>query len=97
MDDYQQLIEGDQRLVMLRSLSDLNGSANDSVLHRVLEQYGHKISRDKVKTHLHWLNEQGLLTIDTVLSTDVANITGRGLDVANGRARCPGVGIPRPN
>ena len=96
MSDYQQLLEGDQRLVILRSLKDLNGSGNDSVLQKILEQYGHKLSRDRVKTHLYWLNEQGLLTLDTILSTDVAKLTGRGLDVAEGLARCPGVGIPRP-
>src|SRR5690554_3997824 len=96
MSDYQQLLEGDQRLVILRSLDDLNGSANDSVLQIILEQYGHKLSRDKVKTHLYWLGEQGLVNIETVLSTDVASITGRGLDVAKGVARCPGVGMPRP-
>ena len=57
---------------------------------------GHTISRDKVKTHLHWLNEQGLVTIDSILSTDIATITGRGHDVATGSAKVPGVGAPRP-
>lgn len=97
MGNYQDLLDGDQRLVILRSLNDLNGSANDSVLQKILGQYGHKLSRDKVKTHLFWLSEQGLIEIESVLSTDVANLTGRGLDVATGVARCPGVGMPRPN
>lgn len=97
MSNYNALLDGDQRLVILRSLSELNGSANDSVLQKILGQYGHKLSRDKVKTHLYWLQEQGLLEIDSVMNTDVAVLSGRGLDVANGVSRCPGVGVPRPN
>lgn len=93
---YAKILEEDQRLVILRSLKDTNGTANDSVLQTMLQAYGHTISRDKVKTHLHWLNEQGLVTIDSILSTDIATITGRGHDVATGSAKVPGVGAPRP-
>lgn len=93
---FKDTIEQDQRLVILRSLKDLSGTANDSVLQKVLAQWGHRISRDQVKTHLHWLNEQGLLEIESVMSTDVATITGRGVDVADGLSRVPGVGVPRP-
>lgn len=92
---YKDIVSADQRLVILRFLVEMNGQANDSVLQKVLASFGHSISRDKVKTHLHWLNEQELLTIETVLSTEVASITGRGEDVATGRAKVPGVGAPR--
>ena len=93
---YTAIAQDDQRLVILRHLDDSTGSANDSVLQKVLGTWGHHISRDKVKTHLYWLNEQELITIETVMSTDVATLTGRGHDVANGRAKVPGVGMPRP-
>jgi hypothetical protein len=93
---YKETVEQDQRLVILRSLKDLSGTANDSVLQKVLAQWGHRISRDQVKTHLYWLNEQGLVVIDSVMSTDVATLTSRGVDTADGLARVPGVGIPRP-
>lgn len=92
---YKNMLEQDQRLVILRALSEMNGTANDSVLQKVLFTYGHRVSRDQVKTHLYWLNEQGLIEIESVLSTDVATITSRGVDVANGFARVPGVGQPR--
>lgn len=94
--NYQELLDSDQRLLVLRTLKDLNGSANDSVLQKVLEQYGHKLSRDKVKTHLYWLDEQGLIRLESIVSTEVASLSDRGLDVAEGVARCPGVGVPRP-
>lgn len=93
---YKDMLKQDQRLVILRALYEMNGSANDSVLQKVLQTYGHKISRDQVKTHLHWLNEQELVEIESVMSTDVATITSRGVDAATGHARIPGVGQPRP-
>ncbi|WP_028294275.1 VpaChn25_0724 family phage protein [Oceanobacter kriegii] len=93
---YQDILNQDQRLVILRSLNDVNGTANDSIINKMLDAYGHKVSRDVVKTHLYWLEEQGLISLDSVMSTDVATITGRGIDVAQGRARVPGVGVPRP-
>ena len=92
---YKEVSLHDQRLVILRHLVDANGSANDSVLNKVLDSYGHKISRQQVKTHLFWLEEQNLVEIDSVMSTDVATITSHGVDVAQGRARVPGVGVPR--
>jgi repressor of nif and glnA expression len=92
---YKNIVNSDQRLVILRHLEETTGTANDSVLQKVLDTWGHKISRDQMKTHLHWLQEQGLITIEPVMNTDVATITGRGHDVANGRANVPGVGVPR--
>lgn len=92
---YSDLIQNDQRLVILRTLNEMNGSANDSVLQKVLDRYGHRISRDQVKTHLYWLAEQGLVGIESVMSIDVATITSRGVDVAGGHATVPGVARPR--
>ena len=93
---YTDVLDADQRLVMLRFLEENNGSGNDSILQKVLGKYGHNISRDKTKTHLHWLNENGLVEIESVMGTDVATITGRGHDVARGLCKVPGVGVPRP-
>lgn len=93
---FKETVKQDQRLVILRSLNDLSGTANDSVLQKILAQWGHRISRDQVKTHLYWLNEQELVEIESVMSTDVATITSRGVDVADGLSRVPGVGVPRP-
>lgn len=87
----------DQRLVILRSLIDANYDANESILDDCLALYGHKISRDLVRNHLNWLEEQGLVKIERL--TDgfmVATITQRGVDVANGEAVVDGVKRPRP-
>ncbi|ARR08655.1 hypothetical protein Vc3S01_A0682 [Vibrio campbellii] len=69
--------------------------ANESILDSCLDAYGHKISRDAVRTHLAWLEEQSLITIRTVAECQIATLTGRGEDVATGQARVPGVKRPR--
>ena len=54
-------IDADQRLVMVRLLAEAPGyTLGESMLDEVLEAYGHRVSRDKVRAHLAWLDEQGL-------------------------------------
>lgn len=90
------LLDQDQRLVLLRSLLDCGDSANESILQTCLQTYGHKVSRDTVRTQLAWLCEQGLVTLSDVSGCYVAEITGRGDEVASGLATIPGVKKPRP-
>ena len=89
------LLDADQRLVILRSLVDAGGEANESILQDCLDVYGHRVSRDQVRTHITWLAEQGLVTNEPVGSYFVASLTGRGQDVAEGRSTVPGVKKPR--
>jgi Fe2+ or Zn2+ uptake regulation protein len=89
------LLDEDRRLVMLRSLVDIGGEANESILQDCLDAYGHRVSRDQVRTHINWLAEQGLVTNEPVGSYFVASLTGRGQDVAEGRSTVPGVKKPR--
>lgn len=94
---FDELLIQDQRLVILRALrSDLGYSHNESIIHSILERFGHKVSRDKVKSHLAWLQEQGLVTLEEVCGYYVATITQRGVDVADGAAVVPGVKRPGP-
>lgn len=87
----------DQRLVILRSLVDAGYDANESILDDCLALYGHHISRDLVRNHLNWLEEQGLVQIERLGNGFmIAKITQRGLDVANGEAVVDGVKRPSP-
>ncbi|KFB91167.1 hypothetical protein GTGU_04782 [Trabulsiella guamensis ATCC 49490] len=70
-------------------------SANESILQTCLQTYGHRVSRDSVRTHLAWLREQGLVSLSDVSGCYVAAVTGRGEDVALGLASVPGVKKPR--
>ena len=93
---FKNLLKEDQRLVILRSLNEMPAyEANESILDTCLESYGHNISRDAVRTHLAWLQEQDLITIREMSAHQIAKLTGRGQDVATGQAAQPGVKKPR--
>jgi len=92
---YADYLRKDVRLVALRILTEMPSyRANSSVLSNVLDQFGHSVTRDQVKTELRWLAEQGLLALDEAGSVLVATLTERGQDVAAGRARVDGINRP---
>jgi hypothetical protein len=94
---FAELITSDIRLVILRALAeDLGYSHNESIIQSVVEAFGHKTSRDCIRTELHWLEEQHLLGLSDVAGCLVATITKRGADVAAGNATVPGVKRPGP-
>ncbi|MBE2896752.1 ArsR family transcriptional regulator [Pasteurellaceae bacterium HPA106] len=86
----------DQRLVLLRSLADAGNDANESILQDCLDNYGHRISREQVRSHLLWLQEQGCVRLDDIAGLFVAHLTARGWDVAQGRTEVYGIKKPRP-
>ncbi|MGH8330742.1 MAG: VpaChn25_0724 family phage protein [Pseudomonas fluorescens] len=95
MTQYADYLREDIRLVVLRLLVEMTAyRANSSVLTMALDSYGHSLSRDQVKTELHWLAEQGALTLAHVGPVLVATLTERGQDIAAGRARVPGIKRP---
>ncbi|MGY3959980.1 VpaChn25_0724 family phage protein [Aeromonas popoffii] len=92
----QAILDSQQRLVILRSLLDIGGAANESILNDCLDQLGTgRVTRDRVKTLLAWLEEQGLVRIERLATVQVAHLTGRGQEVAEGRAVVPGIKKPR--
>jgi hypothetical protein len=94
---FEAHVTEDRRLVMLRLLAeDTDYSVNSSLLQSGVGLFGHSVSRDLVHTDLTWLAEQGLVTTEQVGSVLVATLTQRGLDVAEGRVRVPGIKRPGP-
>ena len=94
---YIKLLQEDRRLTVLRLLAQSPGhGANHYVLQAGLDQMGHKVSRDLLKSELAWLAEQGLVAIEDLGGPVVASLSGRGEDVASGRAVVPGVKKPVP-
>lgn len=88
----------DRRLVILRALHRASGyNLNESVLQTLLEEFGHSVSRDRVRTDLDWLKEQGLVNVNVVADRIyVATLTAQGGDVATGRSENAGVKMPSP-
>lgn len=87
----------DRRLTVLKILEGAQGyRANEYLLQTALAGFGHSVSRDRVRTDLEWLREQGLVTLEQIGSMSVGVLTERGADVATGRAAVPGVKRPAP-
>lgn len=94
---FSELLAADLRLVALQSLAqDTDYAHNEHVLKAMLAQLGHAVSRDKLRTELGWLQEQGLIDLQDVAGTTVAKLTGRGKDVADGAVIVPGIKRPEP-
>ena len=89
---YLDVVAEDQRLRILQALEqDAGYSHNEHVLRAVLASVGHNISRDVMRGHLSWLEEQGLIELEHAGSTCVAKLKARGEDVALGRTVVPGI------
>lgn len=85
------------RITVLRVLMDAPGcEANDSILCDAVEERGHKVSRDFIRNQMGWLSEQGLVTQRDLGALKIVTLTGRGLDVAKGKAIVDGVKQPTP-
>lgn len=94
---FRDFEQQDRRLVLLRGLLfAAQYRANSMLLQRYLDHVGHVTSQDKLATELQWLREQGLVNLDVIDGVTVAELTLRGMDVADGRAAAPGVARPRP-
>jgi hypothetical protein len=95
---YPDFVAEKRRLTILRYLKEENGySANDSVMHSVVDHFGFSCSRDMVRGDYAWLRDMGLVTVEELsASVHTATITQRGIDVAAGNVRVAGVARPGP-
>lgn len=97
MNEFEKLVQEDQRLVILLILAQDSGySHNEFVLRGALRSMGHGVSRDKMRTELSWLSEQGLVVVSDTAGVMVAKLTARGKDAAEGAVTVPGVKRPEP-
>lgn len=88
----------DLRLVLLRILKeDPDYSLNTSLLQDCAEMLSHSVSRDVIHAECAWLQDVGLVTIEQLGNVTIVTLTGRGVDVATGKAIVPGVKRPRPH
>jgi hypothetical protein len=85
------------RLTLLRFMAGApEYRASSSILQDEARRFGLAATRDQVKTELNWLAEQGLAKTEDLGALTVAELTERGLDVAEGRAHQHGVQRPAP-
>lgn len=94
---FADLLLQDRRLVLLKALENsAQYRANAYLLRRYCDAVGHVVSADRIETDLSWLAEQGLVNLERGEGLHVAVLTPRGLDVATGRTKVPGVQTPQP-
>lgn len=70
---------------------DADCEINEIVLHSALRGIGNPIAHDRLKTQLHWLEDQALISLRNIGDSNVlaARLTTRGLDVAVGDVVVP--------
>lgn len=96
--NYSEAVTQDARLRLLQMLSAKPAyTGNEVALQAELtNKYGHALARDRVRTELTWLEDQGLLVLQKPGGIMLATLTGTGLEVSGGIVRNPGVAAPRP-
>lgn len=97
MSEYAATIRKHRRLAILRHLEGCSDyTSNASILVDVLEGVGIRSSRDQVVTELAWLKENGMVDYADTGAFLVVEGTGRGMEIAVGRASHPDIQRPSP-
>ena len=97
MSAFADKMRANRRLVILRLLCEADGyDLNSHIIKSALADFGHQPSMDVLHADLFWLAETDLVVNRLVGETQVAQLTERGKDVAEGRAQVPGVERPGP-
>ena len=87
----------DLRLVALTLLARARGyRANESLLGALLRDWGHVVSRERLRGELAWLAAHGLVALEEIGGVTIATLTQRGLDTRTGAAHVSGVRKPGP-
>lgn len=97
MSSYHDTLREHARIAILRLLEDApKYTSNVSMITQLLHPLGIAFTRDQVAGEITWLKEQGLITVEDHAGFIVVTATVRGVEVAQGIARHPGVQRPRP-
>jgi hypothetical protein len=85
------------RLTVLQFLdADPGYDIHEYRLSDLLASYGQGVSADVLRAQITWLQEQGLVELTAVAGAYLVRARQRGIDVARGLARVPGIARPRP-
>lgn len=99
MTEYAETLRRHRRIAILRFLeASPTFTSNVSILSDVLnsDRIGINTSRAQTATELHWLAEQGFVTVSGDTDFMVVQATARGVDIALGRATHPEIQRPSP-
>ena len=97
MSSFDEYLTHDARLVILKELSkQTDGRLNETILTATLDIYGHRRSREWVRTQLRKLEELGAVKNSQAGSVLVAMITRAGMDHVERRSVIEGIARPSP-
>lgn len=97
MSGYEEYVELDARLVILKGLArQADGRLNEVLITRMLDEFGYNRSREWVRTQLHKMEEVGAIRVTQAGTVVVAAITRSGLDHAERRSTLDGIARPSP-
>lgn len=97
MTEYLDRLRRDARILILQLLEEApRYTSNVPMLRALLDGFGIVFTTDQIEGEVAWLAEQGLVTADKTGPLTVLTATVRGLEVAGGIARHPGVERPKP-
>ena len=97
MSGYKEHMAKDARLVILRTLAgERDYTLNETILTAALDAFGHRQSREWVRTQLRKLEELGAVTLTEAGTVLIATITRTGLDHLELRTEVEGVARPSP-
>lgn len=96
MSDFEEYLDKDRRLIVLRSLHEQVGcTLNEALIQKALEIFAHRVTRTKVKSILRFLEEAGAVRITEVGGILIATLTQDGADhVERRRKPIDGISVP---
>ena len=95
MTDFNSFLTEDARLVILRELAkQTDNRLNEALLTAVLDAFGHRRSRDWVRTQLRALSELGAISISEIGSVMIAELKRAGQDHVDRRSIIEGIARP---
>jgi hypothetical protein len=91
------LVTENRRLHILKCLkSSGDYRLSDLLLRDMLTRIGMGVSLSVVRGDLAWLEQQSLLSTQTIGDLNIALLRNEGVDVAEGFSYVPGIARPRP-
>lgn len=91
-----QKVDEDVRLTLLTALAMVpTAQLNETILHETLDAFGHRRSRDYLRTQLAKLAELGAIRVEAAGSVQVATLLPAGRDHVERRSFLAGVRVPR--
>lgn len=96
MKTYLEILAEDRRIAILQLLVEVNGSANESVLYRALEDLGHRqVTQENLRADLRFLETAGAIRLEWFMERiAVAHLLTRGREIREGKIVVDGIKRP---